>query len=175
MSATIQTIQRLASARLLSSSSLIVPHNVPAPSDQLTADLQSLAASAQRAAASVLCSSILAGHTSESDDFDDAAIWLGKGAYGTGNEQAVLNSLGIPGGRISSVELSSDTHIPKTVNSSTTTPELSALSAKLAELQDLHCFSVQPDNGGSQVIYSLIGKKANGWAGLVGIGIWSDN
>jgi hypothetical protein len=44
------------------------------------------------------------------------------------------------------------------------------LSAKLAELQNLYCFSMQPTSG-SDVIYSLIGKNASGWGGLVGIGI----
>ncbi|KAJ7928628.1 hypothetical protein B0H13DRAFT_1597416, partial [Mycena leptocephala] len=145
-------------------------------------DLESLATSAQRAATSVLCSSILAGHTSESDDFGDTAVWLGQGAFGKGQEQAVLKTLGLEGGRshfhfslqISPVDLSPQTHIPTTVNASSSTPELAAFSAKLAELQDVYCFSMHPSSG-SDVIFSLVGKNANGWGGLVGIATWSDD
>jgi hypothetical protein len=188
VSATVQRLQnKSTTTTFLPQRLLLVGQGVAAPNDRLAADLESLAATAQSAATSVLCSSILAGHTSESDDFGDAAIWLGQGAFGKGHEQAVLSSLGIQGGRvggafsssqstnffqISPVELSPKTHIPKTVNASSTTPELAALSAKLAELQDLHCFSLQTSS--SDVIYSLVGKNSNGWAGLVGIGTWSD-
>ncbi|KAJ6593705.1 hypothetical protein B0H19DRAFT_1091726 [Mycena capillaripes] len=168
------TSQAAATTRFVPQRLLLVGQGVAAPSDQLAADLESLAAAAQLAATSVLCSSILAGHTSESDDFGDAAIWLGQGAFGKGHEQAVLKTLGLEGGRISSVELSAKTRIPVTVNAASSTPELEALSAKLAELQDVHCFSLQPTLG-SDVIYSLVGKNASGWAGLVGIGIWSDD
>ncbi|KAF7362050.1 hypothetical protein MVEN_00550400 [Mycena venus] len=171
------TVQRLQSksqiATFLPQRLLLIGQGVAEPSDQVAADLESLAASAQSAATSLLCSSILAGHTSESDDFGDAAIWLGQGAFGKGQEQAVLKSLGLEGGQISSVELSPQTHIPKTVNASSTTPELQSLSAKLAELQDLYCFSLQSDS--SDVIYSLVGRSKNGWEGLVGIGTWSDD
>ncbi|KAJ7251766.1 hypothetical protein B0H12DRAFT_985891, partial [Mycena haematopus] len=131
-----------------------------------------LASAAHAAAASVLCSSILAGHTSESDDFGDVAICLGPGAFGKGNERAVLASLGLGSGQISSIELSPKTHIPSTVNVSDTTPELNALSAKLAQLQDLNCFSLQSP-GSSDVIFSLVGKKADNWMGLVSVGTWS--
>ncbi|KAJ7350252.1 hypothetical protein DFH08DRAFT_860840 [Mycena albidolilacea] len=173
VSATVQRLQnKSTTTTFLPQRLLLVGQGVAAPTDQLAADLESLAATAQSAATSVLCSSILAGHTSESDDFGDAAIWLGQGAFGKGHEQAVLSSLGIQGGRISPVELSPKTYIPKTVNASSITPELAALSAKLAELQDLHCFSLQTSS--SDVIYSLVGKNSNGWAGLVGIGTWSD-
>ncbi|KAJ7124906.1 hypothetical protein C8R44DRAFT_781758 [Mycena epipterygia] len=150
---------------------------LPVPTAQLTY-LESLASAAQRAATSVLCSSILAGHSSESDDFSDVPVWLGQGSYGRGHEQAVLQKLGLEplakGGRVSSVELSAQ-RIPVTVNINAPTPELSDLSAKLAELQELHCFSMRPTSG-SEVFFSLLGKNASGgWGGLVGIGIWSDD
>ncbi|KAJ7874678.1 hypothetical protein B0H14DRAFT_3859658 [Mycena olivaceomarginata] len=149
VSATVQRLQnKSTTTTFLPQRLLLVGQGVAAPNDQLAADLESLAATAQ----------------TKSDDFGDAAIWLGQGAFGKGHEQAVLSSLGIQGGRISPVELSPKTHIPKTVNASSTTPELAALSAKLAELQDLHSTSSTPSSG----------KISNGWAGLVGIGIWSD-
>ncbi|KAF7375995.1 hypothetical protein MSAN_00014100 [Mycena sanguinolenta] len=178
-SATVQRLQRLspssatASASFIPQHLLLVPSGVSKPSDQVAAELESLASAAQSAATSVLCSSILAGHTSESDEFGDTAIWLGPGAFGKGHEQAVLSSLGLEGGQVSAVELSPQTHIPKTVNASTTTPELKALSAKLAELQDLYCFLLK--TSGSDVVFSLIGKKADNWTGLVSVGTWSDD
>jgi len=123
----------------------------------------------------VLCSSILAGHTSESDDFSDVSIWLGEGSFGKGNEQSIVKALGLDsGGRISPVPISEGSKIPTTVRVNAPTPELEDLTAQLAELQDLHCFSTHPTSG-SDVIYALVGKNVNGWGGLVGIGIWSDD
>ncbi|KAJ7039252.1 hypothetical protein C8F04DRAFT_1034023 [Mycena alexandri] len=180
VAATVQRIQKASShspqTKFNSNRLLLVGSGVAEPSNEVAAELESLSVAAESAATSVLCSSILAGHTSESDDFGDAAIWLGQGAFGKGHEQAVLKSLGLEGGKvraISSIELSPKTCIPVTVNASTSTPELKALSAKLADLQDLHCFSLEPASG-SDVIFSLVGKNASGWGGLVGIGIWSD-
>jgi len=176
VAATVQRIQKASShsqTKFNSNHLLLVGSGVAEPSNEVAAELESLSVAAESAATSVLCSSILAGHTSESDDFGDAAIWLGQGAFGKGHEQAVLKSLGLEGGKISPVELSPKTRIPVTVNASTSTPELKALSAKLADLQDLHCFSLQPASG-SDVIFSLVGKNASGWGGLVGIGIWSE-
>ncbi|KAJ6558574.1 hypothetical protein DFH09DRAFT_986634 [Mycena vulgaris] len=168
------TAQRLQSTTtFIPQRRLLLPHGVPAPADQLVY-LESLASAAQQAADSIPCSSILAGHSSESDDFADLSVWLGQGAYGPGNAQAVLAKLGLDsGGRVAPVELSAQ-HIPVTVNMDAPTPEMDALSAKLAELRDLHCFLVHPTSG-SDVIYSLIGENASGWGGLVGIGTWSDD
>ncbi|KAJ7497131.1 hypothetical protein FB451DRAFT_1210248 [Mycena latifolia] len=170
------TAQRLQSTTFLPKRSLILPRGLPEPTDQLPY-LESLASAAQRAADSVLCSSILAGHSSESDDFADVSVWLGQGSYGKGNEHAVLNKLGLEplakDGRIESVELSPQS-IPVTVNMDSPTREMLDFSAQLAHLQDLHCFFMHPASG-SDVIYSLIGKNASGWGGLVGIGTWSDD
>lgn len=48
---------------------------------------------ATAAATSVACGSVLAGQTSESDDFGDIGFWLGPGPYGRGNEHEVLEAL----------------------------------------------------------------------------------
>ncbi|KAJ7072501.1 hypothetical protein C8F01DRAFT_1243551 [Mycena amicta] len=85
------TVRRLQSrAKLVRQLVLIAnPTNEP-PSTYLDA----LATAAHRAADSLLCSSILAGHASESDDFADMAVWLGNDrSYGKGNEQSVLAAL----------------------------------------------------------------------------------
>ncbi|KAJ7502770.1 hypothetical protein B0H11DRAFT_1986249 [Mycena galericulata] len=75
-------------------------HTAAATAQRLKSAHPSLtyAAAAQRAADSVLCSSVLAGHSSESDEFGDVAVWLGPGAFGKGNEQAVLKKLGLEHG-----------------------------------------------------------------------------
>ncbi|KAJ6607766.1 hypothetical protein B0H10DRAFT_2070350, partial [Mycena sp. CBHHK59/15] len=156
--------------------SLLVAQDVPQPSDDVQLYFASLASAAERAATSAACSSILAGHTSESDEFADVSIWLGQGAYGKGHELAVLKKLGleplVADGRVSPVELSIPRMIPVTIDAANL--ELDAFAAKLAELKDLHCFSLRPASG-SDVIYSLVGKNSSGWGGLLGIGIWSDD
>ena len=69
--------------------------------DAQIAYFDALAAAAQQAADSLLCSSILAGHSSESDEFADIGIFLGEGAdYSKGNEKQVLKSLGLEPGKV---------------------------------------------------------------------------
>ncbi|KAJ6495568.1 hypothetical protein C8R47DRAFT_1194472 [Mycena vitilis] len=170
---TVDLLQHTAKGTFVPERWLLVGQGVPPPNDQLVEELESLARTAESAATSVLCSSILAGNGSEGDDFGDAAIWLGKGAFGKGHEQAVLKSLGLEGrisggDEISPVDLDAKTHIPAG-NKCQETAELKALSKKLDEWQDLHCFSLK--GSGSEVIYSLVGTKGNGWGGLVGVGI----
>ena len=50
---------------------------------------------ANAAAASVLCGSILAGHTSDADDFGDVAVYLGPGNFGPRHEREALWSLSV--------------------------------------------------------------------------------
>jgi len=174
VAATVRRLQPQAQATFLPERLLLLGRDVQEPTSQLDY-FQSLAVAAQRAANSVLCSSILAGHSSESDDFSDVSIWLGKGSFGKGNEQSILKALGLDsGGRISHVPISEGSKIPTTVRVNASTPELEDLATQLAELQDLHCFSSHPTSG-SDVIYALVGKNVNGWGGLLGIGIWSDD
>nr|GAT57712.1 predicted protein [Mycena chlorophos] len=117
---------------------------------------------------------ILAGHSSESDEFCDVGVWLGEGNFGKGNETLVLDTLGLKQGTITSVSLANPTNIPTTVRVTSTTKELDAFAQKLAALKELHCFSSRSPSS-SDVIYSLIGKSAaGGWGGLVGIGTESD-
>lgn len=66
-----------------------IPHGASAP------DLDSLTLRANAAAASVACGSLLAGHTSESDEFGDVGFALGEGPYGPGSAQAILRALGL--------------------------------------------------------------------------------
>lgn len=52
---------------------------------------------ANAAAASIASGSVLAGQTSESDEFGDVGFWLGAGSHGPGNEQETLRALGLAG------------------------------------------------------------------------------
>lgn len=70
----------------------LVPPNVDIPTES-EMSVKQLARTANIAAASVLCGSILAGHTSDADDFGDVAIYLGPGDYGSGHKQDALQLL----------------------------------------------------------------------------------
>ncbi|KAL1942716.1 hypothetical protein VTO73DRAFT_4956 [Trametes versicolor] len=81
--------------------------------------LRQLTRSANAAAASLACGSILAGHTSETDEYGDVAVWLGSDKYSPGHELDVLSLLGFEtvAGPVKEVKLSSDTGLPTTVHS----------------------------------------------------------
>ncbi|KAF8170202.1 hypothetical protein K438DRAFT_1854210 [Mycena galopus ATCC 62051] len=178
------TVSRLRPAHMhaaASNSFLLVAKDVSPPSD--LGDLEALVSAAGNAATSVSRSSIIAGGTSESDDFGDAAVWLGPGKFGIGQEHAVLTSLGLKLDdqqvTISPVDLApADSplpHIPTTVNASDATDggnALEALSQRLTKLQDLHCFRLETGSS-SDVIFALVGRKENAWSGLVSIATWS--
>ena len=50
---------------------------------------------AQDASLKVPCGSVLAGLTSESDDFGDVGLWLGPGSFGPGKEKEALKAMHI--------------------------------------------------------------------------------
>jgi hypothetical protein len=61
--------------------------------DEIVEFLQKLTTQANDAASSLACGSILAGHSSESDEFGDIAFHIGSGDYAQGNEMKVLQAL----------------------------------------------------------------------------------
>ncbi|KIK39673.1 hypothetical protein CY34DRAFT_51137, partial [Suillus luteus UH-Slu-Lm8-n1] len=63
----------------LSQSLSIAPSNTDAPPKDVTDYLAKLVRAAQQAAESHYCGSFVAGQTSESDEFADIGVWLGKG------------------------------------------------------------------------------------------------
>ena len=80
----------------------ITPSHVAASqTNQSTASyLKELMCVANAAATSVFCGSVLAGHTSEADEFGDVALFLGPGGdpgvdFGPGHERDVVNALGL--------------------------------------------------------------------------------
>lgn len=57
--------------------------------------IKDLVLAAQDASLKVPCGSILAGSSSESDDFGDVGLWLGPGDFGPGKEKEVLKVMHI--------------------------------------------------------------------------------
>lgn len=99
--ATIKTLLTLAGSNLESDAdsesfaltpSTVDPSEIPASRE---AYLKRLSQNANAAAASLFCGSILAGHTSEADEYGDVAIALGHGTFGPGHELDVINALGL--------------------------------------------------------------------------------
>ncbi|KAI0674832.1 hypothetical protein C8Q78DRAFT_1009138 [Trametes maxima] len=141
--------------------------------------LRQLSVGANAAAASLFCGSILAGHTSEADEFGDIAFWLGDGDYGAGHEAAILDLLGLnnvisEGGEIQDVKLSPDTGLPSTVSlSSGENAEVQRLQELLSCLKEIRVFCAQ--GAGDVEVYVLIGHyedaERSGWAGLLGVSI----
>jgi hypothetical protein len=76
------------------SSALLAPSAAAPPSPEARESLDSLAAHAQAAAEALACGSILAGHSSESDDYADVPLWLGA-ASERPEPSAVLRALGL--------------------------------------------------------------------------------
>ncbi|KAI0743446.1 hypothetical protein C8Q80DRAFT_1181188 [Daedaleopsis nitida] len=134
---------------------------------------------ANMAAAALLCGSILAGHTSEADEYGDVAIVLGQGPFGPGHELDVLDALGLrtltqDGRSPEAVELISPAlSIPSTVDinasSSDDRPELHDLGELLKRLREMYVFCVERDH---LAIYFLLGRYGDlGWLGLTGVGV----
>ncbi|EGN99546.1 hypothetical protein SERLA73DRAFT_179618 [Serpula lacrymans var. lacrymans S7.3] len=148
---------------------------------------------AHGAAESLTCGSIVAGHTSESDEHADVGVWLGEGDYGRGKEREVLRALGLDGWsvkQIENIELRPPLGLPSSINIATQTnaqgPEMDAFIAAFEQLEERYCFFAfgGPGSGGL-IACLLLGKfKATGghsmagnvgWCGLVGISVAADD
>jgi hypothetical protein len=79
---------------LLQSLSLAPSYTDVAPQD-VTDYLEKLVRAAQQTAESHYYGSFVAGQISESDEFADIGVWLGKGNYGRNHEREVLDKLGL--------------------------------------------------------------------------------
>nr|VWO97509.1 Phosphatase tensin-type domain-containing protein [Ganoderma boninense] len=164
----------------------LAPRNIEVPAEAETF-LKQLTRTANAAAASVLCSSILAGHTSDADDFGDVAIYLGPGDFGPRHERDVLRLLGLEkavstdNGSDASltathpIELSAANLIPRTVNVSigdVPGDAIQELGSLLMRLEDRYAFCVP----GPEVLafYFLLGRdEESRWMGLTGVGVHS--
>ncbi|KAJ7730883.1 hypothetical protein DFH07DRAFT_848297 [Mycena maculata] len=170
---------RLRAGDFSPASTYILGQDAQKPSDGILRTLTQLATSAQAAAESAACASILAGNSTDGDSEEggdgDVAVWLGPGEFGKGKEKNVLAQLGLDSNYKTSPVTFSPSGIPATVTPSDTAA-LKDFATKLEGLSDRHCFSVRPPDS-SEVLFSLVGKAAGdaGWGGLVGIGTILDD
>jgi hypothetical protein len=190
------TYQKATLAHLYRNSSIIkVASLISAPPPEVRVYLRDLASAANSTANENACGSILAGQTSEADEFGDICVWLGTGPYSEGHEVNILRSLNLSDSirraryrphfvpfrgahlfwQITSGQLNSPTSLPSTfkvLNSN----EFTKLSVLLAKLQSKFYF--RADSGTTadgSVVHFLVGRLAegvlSGWVALVGIGI----
>jgi hypothetical protein len=90
------TYQKATLARLYRNSSLIkVASYISAPPPQLRVYLRDLASAANSTANENSCGSVLAGQTSDTDEFGDICVWLGTGPYSEGLESNILRALNL--------------------------------------------------------------------------------
>ncbi|OCH91812.1 hypothetical protein OBBRIDRAFT_886717 [Obba rivulosa] len=148
-----------------------------------TADLETqeflceLTLAANAAANSLACGSILAGQTSETDEFGDVAFWLGEGPFGKGFENEVLKALGfapqLPLAKIYPLDLF--------VQISPEQESAKEAIYLLSRFKDTFAFTVENLVGGTlgnPTVYILVGRLegdgyAPGWGGLIGMGVAS--
>ncbi|KAI9066624.1 hypothetical protein FKP32DRAFT_363647 [Trametes sanguinea] len=162
--------------------------------------LKELTVTANAAAASLACGSILAGHASEADEFGDIAFWLGDGDYTQGHERDVLihmdlghlmqqdvkpqvsqtqsmcweKRLSLTVGQYQTVEISQRTGLPTTVHvPASPSSNVSRFRELLGKLSACRVFCVH----GGLSVYILLGRyeaeRHSGWAGLLGLGVES--
>ncbi|PIL34094.1 hypothetical protein GSI_03805 [Ganoderma sinense ZZ0214-1] len=161
----------------------LAPPDVDVPAEAETF-LKQLMCTANAAAASVLCGSILAGHTSDADDFGDVATYLGPGDYGQRHERDVLQLLGLEDATSTDngtdvsltatrpIELSSAHLIPRTVDVSIPGDAIKDLDSLLMRLEDRYAFCIP--GPGVLVFYFLLGRDGGSrWMGLAGVGVHS--
>ncbi|KAH7908603.1 hypothetical protein BJ138DRAFT_1012447 [Hygrophoropsis aurantiaca] len=162
---------------------LVLGRGSTPPDEQTRKKLLNLTEAAQDAAKSLFCGSIIAGHTSESDEYADIGIWLGHGpddhGYDKGYEIEVLHALGLDAtiDEIQSVQLDPTSYLPQViVTKSTSPPAVEAFSSALKDLTNVHCFFATFEHESSMMmVWFLLGKLLpDGWCGLVGMGVSSD-
>jgi hypothetical protein len=90
------TYQKATLAHLYRNSSIIkVASLISAPPPEVRVYLRDLASAANSTANENVCGSVLAGQTSEADEFGDICVWLGTGPYSEGHEVNILRSLNL--------------------------------------------------------------------------------
>ncbi|KAF8529418.1 hypothetical protein JB92DRAFT_660461 [Gautieria morchelliformis] len=149
--------------------------------------VENLTRAAHVTSTSLSCSSVLAGLSSESDEFGDVGILLPH--LGADKEREIVNLLGLDhwlldGGKIvKSGEISNNmpsglAQIPQTQRV-TARPQLDELTSLLSRLHDPFEFRLQGGQGNEgMVIWVFLGKltldKETVWTGLLGAGIYAD-
>jgi hypothetical protein len=88
--------QKATLAHLYRNSSIIkVASFISAPPPEVRVYLRDLASAANSTANENSCGSVLAGQTSDADEFGDICVWLGTGPYSEGCELNILRALNL--------------------------------------------------------------------------------
>ncbi|KAF9653010.1 hypothetical protein BDM02DRAFT_3108680, partial [Thelephora ganbajun] len=141
-----------------------------------------LTAEANEAAASLFCGSILAGQSSETDEYGDVGVWLGDLEIGPAasksDSEAIVEALSLTHWteEVRILGISAETRLPVNIPPGSTIKRVGEL---LGQLTDTVGLTVKGGSGGpanpGTVIYVTVGRLGGaGWAGLVGVGISSD-
>ncbi|CAE6530216.1 unnamed protein product [Rhizoctonia solani] len=110
--------------------------------------------------------SLLAGPGSESDEFADVGFWCGE-IDENNKEVSILQALSLdPWVQKGSITRLDDAPL-KTLRKS----EMWELCEALTDLTE---FRIERPDAGCRVLHVLAGKGLEGWCGLIGVGIWSD-
>ncbi|KAG8935932.1 hypothetical protein FRC02_005407 [Tulasnella sp. 418] len=175
-----QKIQFLPSAH-----AVVAPGAFPSP--ETVTFLGGLTDAAHNSATSLLCTSILAGQGSESDEYGDVGIVLGlPHTIESGTEagaESAINQLGLESWLTGAelVILNNDgSQVPASLKGVSTHQLQSAkanidnLQSHLSTLRDVFEFRLVPGGVGGLVIHFLLGHNGHNWLGLMGASTWGD-
>jgi len=154
-------------------SQCIVPRSDKPPASHLGI-LKELRLKAQTAAVTLSCSSILAGRSSDSDEFSDVAFYSGELEDEERLQESIITKLGlgklIEAGEIIPVEnettgIASISAIPEGTKSV-------SFNEALAKLESLSEFTVElPDDTEGHIVHFAVGKYERKWCGLIAVSI----
>jgi hypothetical protein len=179
----------IAKLKLISSTYTLLPSTQQPPSESARTYLQHLLKSAQEIAASSFQNSLLAGGTSETDDYADVTLWIGEKDKEKLDPIDVVNVLGVrldertqisAATPLTSKLPTSLRHIPE----SSHLPSHTQLSTLLSQLSNTFEFTFSSPKDDITHLHFLIGKFSDkgkdkdnvkeGWCGLVGVSIQAD-
>ncbi|KAG2755345.1 hypothetical protein P692DRAFT_20827005 [Suillus brevipes Sb2] len=159
---------------IFSSQSLsIAPSDTDAAPQDVTDYLAKLVRAAQQTAESHYCGSFVAGQTSESDEFADIGVWLGKGSYQRNHEKEILDKLGLSAWTDAEIDRMDGLYDEKLLSTKLVEgSEASCIGKLLNSLEDCHRFFARRCHDSNFACF-LVGRSEAGWCGLASIGVAS--
>lgn len=149
----------------------IAPSCTDAAPQDVTDYLAKLVRAAQQTAESHYCGSFVAGQISESDEFADIGVWLGKGSYQRNHEKEVLDKLGLIAWADAEIDRMDGLYDEKLQTELVEGSEASCVGKLLNSLEDCHRFFARRQD--SYFACFLVGRSETGWCGLASIGVAS--
>ncbi|CAE6433380.1 unnamed protein product [Rhizoctonia solani] len=144
----------------------LVPLKGTLPDSKVLKQIYDLTCASNRFAQDNSIGSLLAGSGSESDEFADVGFWCGE-IDENNKEASILQSLSLdPWAQKGTITKLDDAPL-KTLRKS----EMWELCEVLADLTE---FRVERPDTGGHVMHVMAGKGLEGWCGMIGVGVWSD-